>query len=162
MATYHQWMQDPDILFLTASEPLTLEQEYENQLTWLADPTKYTFILKADGHFIGDVNLFFHAYLEPNEAEIDVMIGDKDFRQKGYAREAVRLMMCFGFKYYSKDTFIAKIKECNLASIKLFTQLGFQELKKVKAFDEVHYTRKVDQAFLDKELAGTHIEIAKI
>lgn len=35
---YHQWMQDPALLQATASEPLTLEQEYDMQLSWTKDP----------------------------------------------------------------------------------------------------------------------------
>lgn len=35
---YHQWMQDPALLQATASEPLTLEQEYDMQLSWTQDP----------------------------------------------------------------------------------------------------------------------------
>lgn len=35
---YHVWMQDPAILQATASEPLTLDQEYEMQLSWVQDP----------------------------------------------------------------------------------------------------------------------------
>jgi RimJ/RimL family protein N-acetyltransferase len=34
---------------------------------------------------VGDINLFFHNYIEENEAEIDIMIGEKKFRNKGYA-----------------------------------------------------------------------------
>lgn len=58
--TYHKWMQDPEILYLTGSEPLTLEEEYENQLSWLNDPLKHTFIIKEGDVLIGDINLFFH------------------------------------------------------------------------------------------------------
>jgi hypothetical protein len=32
---------------------------------------------------VGDINLFFHPYLEQNEAEIDVMIGEPSKRKKG-------------------------------------------------------------------------------
>ena len=68
---YNQWMQDPELLELTCSEPLTLEQEFQNQRSWHADPLKLTFILCArdddDGGAIpddltsgmcGDVNAF--------------------------------------------------------------------------------------------------------
>lgn len=34
---YHQWMSSPDLQKLTASEPLTLEQEYDMQKSWKED-----------------------------------------------------------------------------------------------------------------------------
>ena len=35
---YHQWMQDPALLESTGSEPLTLDEEYQMQLSWTQDP----------------------------------------------------------------------------------------------------------------------------
>ena len=35
---YHEWMKLPDLLEMTASEPLTLDQEYAMQQSWLNDP----------------------------------------------------------------------------------------------------------------------------
>jgi len=43
--TYHEWMSDPAIQEATASEPLTLEEEYENQISWRTSGDKLTFIL---------------------------------------------------------------------------------------------------------------------
>ncbi|KXJ93294.1 GNAT domain-domain-containing protein [Microdochium bolleyi] len=43
--TYHEWMADPAIQEATASEPLTLEEEYENQVSWRTSGDKLTFIL---------------------------------------------------------------------------------------------------------------------
>lgn len=42
---YHHWMQDPSLLQATASEPLTLPQEYQMQLSWSQDPYSYPFLL---------------------------------------------------------------------------------------------------------------------
>lgn len=35
---YHDWMQDQALLQATGSEPLTLDQEYQMQLSWNQDP----------------------------------------------------------------------------------------------------------------------------
>ena len=42
---YHRWMSDPELLLLTASEPLSYEEEVENQQSWLRSLDKLTFIL---------------------------------------------------------------------------------------------------------------------
>jgi RimJ/RimL family protein N-acetyltransferase len=59
------------------------------------------------------------------------MIGNKDCRRKGYAEEAVKLMLSFGLQHYKRSKYIAKIKDTNEASIKLFTKLGFLECKRL-------------------------------
>lgn len=69
---------------------------------------------------VGDVNLYFHSYFEPDEAEIGIMIANKEDRRKGFGREAVEMIMNFGNCFYGKMTFIAKIDTWNTASQKLF------------------------------------------
>ena len=62
---YHEWMKDPvgavssryryeshdqqEIQLATASEPLTLDQEYAMQQSWRADADKLTFIICRSG-----------------------------------------------------------------------------------------------------------------
>eukprot|EP00434_Breviolum_minutum_P002839 symbB.v1.2.002496.t1/scaffold132.1/size310437/7 len=121
--TYHTWMQDPEILELTGSEPLSLEEEYEMQQTWQDSEDKLTFILlDQDGCMAGDVNLFFG----------QVMVANQQCRRKGIAREAVQLLQAFASQRLGTKRFVAKIKEQNEASLKLFESLGYRFEKRVQ------------------------------
>lgn len=91
---------------------------------------------------VGDINIFLHPYLEENEAEINIMIGDSKFRNQGIASAALKIMMDFAYQQYKRTDFIAKIKSDNVASINLFKKLGFTFLKNVECFEETHFVRK--------------------
>ncbi|ESR60971.1 N-acetyltransferase domain-containing protein [Citrus sinensis] len=87
---YHQWMQDPFLLETTASEPLTLEQEYQMHLSWCQDPLKKTFIVldkdlvegtfvHGDPHveaMVGDVNIYMNDLDNLELAEVEIMIAE--------------------------------------------------------------------------------------
>ncbi|EAS01956.1 GNAT family acetyltransferase (macronuclear) [Tetrahymena thermophila SB210] len=176
---YHNWMQDEEILFLTGSEPLTLEEEKENQLSWLKDNEKYTFIIFEKDATIdlqqpnfpeytknykmaGDINLFFHPYIEENEAEIDVMIGEKSARKKGLAQTAVQIMMDFGNAFFKKNRFIAKIKKENQKSISLFEKLGFKMFIEIESFQEVHYEFVYTQDLSEQQFRQKYLDFHQL
>ncbi|KZV31346.1 hypothetical protein F511_05450 [Dorcoceras hygrometricum] len=147
---YHEWMQDPGILQATASEPLTLHQEYEMQLSWTQDTSKHTFIvLDKDlmvGDFnhgqpytqamVGDVNIFLNDLDDSHIAEIEIMIAESRSRGKGLAKESVRLMMAFAIKNFGILIFRAKIGESNDASLNLFQKLEFKRTSYSDIFKE--------------------------
>ncbi|KAJ8515917.1 hypothetical protein ONZ45_g6715 [Pleurotus djamor] len=117
---YHEWMQSAELRELTASEPLSLNEEYEMQRKWREDEDKLTFIILARPPsvstglttqdpvlytmtMIGDVNLFLKGAQSSDgtqndeedsfEAEVEIMIAEQDFRRKGLALETLQLML---------------------------------------------------------------------
>ncbi|CAN4114118.1 unnamed protein product [Withania somnifera] len=148
---YHEWMQDPLLLQATASEPLTLHQEYEMQLSWTQDPLKQTFIVLDRelivGNFVhgephveamvGDVNIYMNDLDDPQMAEVEIMIAEPNSRGKGLGKESVLMMMTFAVDNFKIHTFRAKIGEQNQASISLFQKLGFKETSYSEIFNEM-------------------------
>jgi RimJ/RimL family protein N-acetyltransferase len=144
---YHEWMQDVELQEQTASEPLSLQQEYEMQQSWFEDEKKCTFIIKSV-KIIGDVNLYFNDFDDPFQAEIEVMIAEKDHRRLGFGKTAVLMMMYYGATELKVSRFIAKISIKNIPSIALFTNFGFVKVSESEYFKEVTLERKVDDSLL--------------
>ncbi|KAG2172838.1 hypothetical protein INT43_000188 [Umbelopsis isabellina] len=153
---YHQWMKSPFLQEMTASEPLTLQEEYDMQQSWHLDDNKCTFIILAiappgtaagdlegisskKAVMIGDVNLFFN---DPDNdksfAEIEIMIAEEKFRRSGYGIEAIKIMMAYAMTQLDVKTFEAKISLKNQPSTDMFKlRLGFRERSVSTIFEEV-------------------------
>ncbi|KAK0186745.1 GNAT domain-containing protein [Armillaria mellea] len=115
---YHSWMENDELRSLTASERLTLEEEFDMQRKWREDDDKLTFIILArhardsllddeknpipsDPRILslpmaGDVNMFLNGAPEDDDeftAEVEIMIAEPDYRRGGLALEALQLML---------------------------------------------------------------------
>ncbi|KAH9998116.1 acyl-CoA N-acyltransferase [Russula compacta] len=156
---YHTWMQSAELRELTASEELTLEQEYAMQQSWQEDDDKLTFIILArpieptpsDSELtnediralpmVGDVNLFFKNSREDTEFEVEceVMIAEPAYRGQRRAHAALVLLLSYACDKLNvrKESFVARIGTANTRSIALFVSLGFGVARTVSVFDEV-------------------------
>ncbi|WWC67128.1 uncharacterized protein I206_101035 [Kwoniella pini CBS 10737] len=172
VSTYHEWMKSPELLELTASEPLTLEEELEMQCKWHLDEDKLTFIILARKEInnsllnknltleeikkckmIGDVNLFLPDGIK-GKGECEIMIASKEDRRKGYAREAIQLFLKYLIQNLSFKplNLVVKIGLKNIPSIKLFQSLGFGIIKFIKVFNEIelNYGKEDDFEILNE------------
>ncbi|KAI8912800.1 N-acetyltransferase 9-like protein [Gorgonomyces haynaldii] len=134
---YHEWMKDPFLQEMTASEPLTLEEEYEMQQSWRSDDDKLTFIIHIDSQMAGDTNLYLNDFYDKQRGEIEIMIAEPQFRGKGYAKHILSIMMDYCTTHLNLTHFTAKISLKNQQSLKLFERLSFVEIEKSDYFQEV-------------------------
>ncbi|XP_077966711.1 N-acetyltransferase 9-like protein [Styela clava] len=198
---YHSWMQSQEIQTLTASEPLTIEAEYEMQKSWREDDDKLTFIIAdkqmwddyvfepnkssqdatssnrltpVEDHIkidqasqreiqciIGDVNLFLNCDPGKKSAEIEIMIAESNARKRGFATEALRLMIAYALHYLNITNFIAKIGCDNIPSIKLFKEkFGFSEISRSEVFKEITLSKRIDPEYTSngKNIENFHIQ----
>ncbi|KAK3251906.1 hypothetical protein CYMTET_38772 [Cymbomonas tetramitiformis] len=149
---YHKWMQDPFLQEMTASEPLSIEEEYDNQKSWREDDEKLTFIIldRESESMIGDVNLFITENEDSAEVwngEVEIMIAEESARRKGVATEAIRLFMHYVCEHLPRvQLFFVKIGDSNESSLKLFEKLDFRFHKHVEVFSETELRQSVTGA----------------
>jgi RimJ/RimL family protein N-acetyltransferase len=58
---------------------------------------------------VGDINLFFNDMDNRHSAEVEIMIAEADCRRKGYAKEALQLMMQYAIDFLAVKHFSAKV-----------------------------------------------------
>ncbi|XP_046584687.1 N-acetyltransferase 9-like protein [Haliotis rubra] len=167
---YHTWMQSEELQELTASEPLSLEEEYAMQEAWRQDLDKCTFIIldvdlyqksgeptqcdREIGAMVGDVNLFFNEG-EKHVAEIEIMIAESSARGRGLGKEALLSMMRYGVEVLGLTKITAKIGYSNSPSLAMFNKLGFIEVSRSDIFKEVTLELVVDDKAKGVMQSGT-------
>lgn len=158
---YHEWMKSAELQQLTASEPLTLEQEYDMQTRWREDNDKCTFIIldkqqwadpsvEEEQCMVGDVNIFLTDPSDLSLAELEIMVAEPRYRGKGIGKEVTCMMMCYGVTKLGIRKFQAKIGLDNQISIAMFKKLHFQEVSVCKVFKEVTLELRVDESIQTK------------
>ncbi|KAK4319144.1 hypothetical protein Pmani_009888 [Petrolisthes manimaculis] len=163
---YHCWMQSPHLRDLTASEPLTLEEEYQMQVSWREDDDKCTFIVldrkvftETDSEteaMIGDTNIFLVDTEDRTRGEGEIMIAEEAFRGQGRGWEAMLLMFRYGVENLSLTHYQVKIGLINQPSIRMFTKMGFRETGRSEAFQEVTMEVEVDHRWRSWLVENTH------
>ena len=122
---------DPEVIRYTGDPPFASVEEAENFIQNYPDYKKngygrWAVIRKADDEVLGWCGL---KYL-PEDDETD--IGYRFFKKywgAGYATEAAKACLDFGFQKLGLETIIARAMHANIASINVMKKLGMQYWK---------------------------------
>ena len=90
------------------------------------DKENLGFAIDVDGRFIGDIGLFRVNRID-STAEVGIGIGDRDHWGKGYGREAMALILEYGFTMQNLRRIWLEVHATNERAVRSYRALGFVE-----------------------------------
>jgi len=128
-----RWVNDPDVIrYTTINSPLSFAMEENWFAHQLEADTRKGQILAIevrtgeDWLHIGNCDLH-NIDSVTNEAEFGIMIGEKEYWNKGLGREATRLMLQHGFEDLNLNRIYLYVVAENIRGIKAYTAVGFSQ-----------------------------------
>ena len=130
---YQRWINDFSTLRTLGLPPtvMTLEQEtawYDRAATSERGMT-FTIYERATGKPIGTTGLHDIDY-HHRKAAFGIMIGEPDYRGKGYGTETTRLMLDYAFTALGLHNVMLTVFEYNLAGQRAYEKAGFREFSR--------------------------------
>ncbi|TCJ03573.1 GNAT family N-acetyltransferase [Cytobacillus praedii] len=127
---YHSWRNDMEVMVSTnpSLDLYTLQdtKEFvENVVLSSSSSKSYIIIEKELSKPIGITSLINIDYKNRN-AECIIDIGEKDFWGKGYAKEALKLLLDFAFQEMNLHRVSLKVFSFNEKAINLYAKIGFK------------------------------------
>ncbi len=136
IADDYQWRTDPELAELDATRPLQMSyRDFERysveELNYPATRSKRLSVDTVCGAHIGNV-MFYDIDLRSGEAELGIMIGDKDYWSQGYGTETVGLLLDHMFQEYPFNRVYLHTLAWNHRAQKSFHKSGFKDVKPVR------------------------------
>jgi RimJ/RimL family protein N-acetyltransferase len=123
---FAEWLND-----LEMTVNLTLYNSVintENEKTFLETLSKdhnYSIIDKETNELLGNCGFIDVDYLNQT-AEVGILIGNKNYWNKGYGTEAITLLLDYGFKALNLHNVLIRVYSFNERAIKCYEKIGFK------------------------------------
>ena len=125
----HEHSQNPELWVLNCDYPHVspLESAHAFYESWTKfDDNMAPFAIEADEKYIGNC-LLMNLKSRNRNSELGIVIGDRAYWGRGYGRDAVKLLLNYGFHYIGLHRIEAFPNERNLRSIGCLKACGFLE-----------------------------------
>lgn len=127
----YNWHSDPALAQLDAVSPLHISfpqylSEYIFELHW-PSPTRKEFAVETrEGKHIGNC-VYYNTDNEKGEAEIGIMIGEREYQDRGYGTDTIATLLKYIFQETNLKRLYLKTLGGNTRAQKCFTKCGFRQ-----------------------------------
>lgn len=149
LGALYRWARDPELLALSGGATVDVPYRRFREL-FLAQLPRHNSareqlfaVLNEHGRLIGRTGLFGLDSRE-HAAELGIVIGERDHWGRAYGREAVGLLVGFGFHELGLERILLYTFDDNLRAQRAFAAVGFRPVRRLSRFS---FER------------GTHVEI---
>jgi RimJ/RimL family protein N-acetyltransferase len=147
------WKSTDDNYFFVSSER---EKKWiENAIFNDKNNIRLAICLKENNKYIGNVNLLNIEWIN-RQAEFSIFIGEKKEWKKGYATEATKLMVAFGFNQRNLNRIYLTVLENNKVAIYLYEKIGFKKegILREALFKDNKYYNLIIMSILKEEYSS--------
>ena len=157
---FAEWLNDFQVADYIGRSGMLMSKEGEKEFLESNNNPEATFSiidLEKD-KMVGTVGLENINHLN-RCATLGIFIGDKDFRDKGYGTEAIKLVLEYGFKYLNLKNINLDLMEFNERAYRCYEKCGFKEYgrRRKSVFVNGKYYDKISMDILDDEFEGDYI-----
>jgi len=143
----YTWRRDEELTRLDAAQ--TLRMPFSSFLLDYSDemgresPRRRRFAIDTlDGRHIGNC-MIYNIDTRRREAELGIMIGDRDYWDNGYGVDAVKTLVDYAFRTLKIDRIYLNTLEWNLRAQRCFQKCGFIPFKKQRRFSNTFIAMEI-------------------
>lgn len=124
-----KWLNDPEVNnYLGLRVRLGTDKKFHE--AWFDkyknDETREIFMIESDGKIIGQIGLL-DINLQDKNADLYILIGEKDHQGKGFGTEAVKFILSYGFDNLHMHKISLGVHSRNTIAVKLYKKFGFRQ-----------------------------------
>lgn len=145
---YTKWVNDMEVAagMLFASKIITPSKEKE-VLEKLSSDYNFAIVdLKTD-ELLGNLGFPKIDYIN-RVAEVGIFIGNKEYWNKGYGSDALKLALDFGFNILNLHNIYLKVYSYNKPAIACYKKVGFKEAGRIREAKQIA-GKKYDEIYMD-------------
>ena len=158
---YTEWMNNFEVTDYTgrSHQIMTIEAEKRYLEENINEEAVFAIVDIEKDKLIGSIGLHKVNHFK-RTATLGIFIGDKDYRNKGYGTEAIKLILDYGFNYLNLNNINLDLLEFNERAFACYKKCGFKEYgrRRESTYLNGKYYDVISMDILRREFTGNYIK----